>query len=765
MVTNSQLMNTVYSNNNKQSNELYSDNLLLLLDASDVSTITHVGGAVSQWSDKSGNDNHATQSTGSAQPTTNSSTLNGHNILTFDGTDKLVLPSSLYTGLFEDDNTVIIVLNNTDGATQQRVMVGTVSGSSRYNIQTQSSGAGCNFYHNTSFDVIASSKSLLKDNILVVRREGTTQGISLRGETELNETTAVDLTGITDLTLGAHVSGSDEFIGTIAEVRIYNRSLTANEILSISIELADKWGLYHPSANWIKTYDAIDQVMIHAGELNKSEVRTDANPCILDLDTSDESDFTIATGISQWNDKSGHDNHATQSSGSLQPALIGLDSPANHLAVDFDQTNVMELPSALHSLPNGSNTVIIVSETDDATRLQTIFAQSEAGITRNDMRYSAASGTAYYQSDNAQSQGVTFSQTDIQKMGVLTGYRDGTTHGIRYAGGTDVTNLLANDEAGVDLARLGAFNDTPAFPLDGRILRVLIFNVKLTAAQITQIEIALADLYKVYHPSANWINDSGYTVLQKACIHMGKLNQNEIDTTANPLINHYDPTLLSSVTLNGTTISQLSDLSPQEDHAVQATTAKQPTYVEDYFAPGVAAVYSTGADGMRLTAPTELDVDEPFIMMAVGRADHANEGNDPTTGSSLNAMFATNDATSANSGFAIRQNRDDLDKIQGVAYSIGGTLKDPALNEHFVVCIVHDGTNIQTYYNGVQKHDAAAVNTTVVIDEINYGSDGTDSRSWMGWIGEAFVIQATPIEAQRVLLEQYLANKFGVTLS
>jgi len=40
----------------------------LWLDASDYSTITESGGSVSQWADKSGSDNHATQATGSRQP-------------------------------------------------------------------------------------------------------------------------------------------------------------------------------------------------------------------------------------------------------------------------------------------------------------------------------------------------------------------------------------------------------------------------------------------------------------------------------------------------------------------------------------------------------------------------------------------------------------------------------------------------------------------------------------------------------------------------
>jgi hypothetical protein len=54
-------------------------------DASDTNTITESAGAVSQWDDKSGNNKHATQGTGTYQPTTGSRTIDGLNVLDFDG--------------------------------------------------------------------------------------------------------------------------------------------------------------------------------------------------------------------------------------------------------------------------------------------------------------------------------------------------------------------------------------------------------------------------------------------------------------------------------------------------------------------------------------------------------------------------------------------------------------------------------------------------------------------------------------------------------
>jgi hypothetical protein len=53
-------------------------------DAADESTITESSGSVSQWSDKSGNDAHATQTSGSFQPSTGTETINGLNVIDFD---------------------------------------------------------------------------------------------------------------------------------------------------------------------------------------------------------------------------------------------------------------------------------------------------------------------------------------------------------------------------------------------------------------------------------------------------------------------------------------------------------------------------------------------------------------------------------------------------------------------------------------------------------------------------------------------------------
>lgn len=79
--------------------------LVAWYDASDTATITSSGGAVSQWDDKSGNGYHLTQATGAMKPTTGSTTQNGLNTVSFDGTDLIANTSISLT----QPNMVIIV--------------------------------------------------------------------------------------------------------------------------------------------------------------------------------------------------------------------------------------------------------------------------------------------------------------------------------------------------------------------------------------------------------------------------------------------------------------------------------------------------------------------------------------------------------------------------------------------------------------------------------------------------------------------------------
>lgn len=89
--------------------------LQLWLDGSDASTITQSGGAISQWNDKSGNANHATQS-GVGKPTVVSAAQNGLNGVGFDSASAQFFNLASLIDLSSTGYTCIAVLKVYDGA-------------------------------------------------------------------------------------------------------------------------------------------------------------------------------------------------------------------------------------------------------------------------------------------------------------------------------------------------------------------------------------------------------------------------------------------------------------------------------------------------------------------------------------------------------------------------------------------------------------------------------------------------------------------------
>jgi hypothetical protein len=77
-------------------------NLEVWYDADDATTITESSGDVSQWDDKSGNDNHLEQTSGTKQPSYHTGTLNGRAVVRFDGVDEN-LESQNNTGFTTSD--------------------------------------------------------------------------------------------------------------------------------------------------------------------------------------------------------------------------------------------------------------------------------------------------------------------------------------------------------------------------------------------------------------------------------------------------------------------------------------------------------------------------------------------------------------------------------------------------------------------------------------------------------------------------------------
>jgi hypothetical protein len=201
------------------------------LDASDTSTITEVGGAVSQWDDKSGNNNNVVQANAAAQPTTGTRTINSLNVIDFDGSDGM--PTASASNILQP-NTVFLVFE-TDVNTLQYVFDSRASVSARhffafdtdYTIEagTAISGGTTDFDpHIARIVYNGASSSLFIDAVSTISGNAGSEQWELLG-------------------LGARRDGGFPFDGAIAELIVIDGTLTAGEIADCEQYLANKWGI------------------------------------------------------------------------------------------------------------------------------------------------------------------------------------------------------------------------------------------------------------------------------------------------------------------------------------------------------------------------------------------------------------------------------------------------------------------------------------------------------------------------------------------
>jgi len=451
------------------------DGIELWLDASDTSAtnIVESSGLVSQWSDKSGNGYNATQGTGSAQPTTGVQTSNGKNVLLFDGGDTLILPSALYS-LPNGNNTVFIVSRrDVEDATTNTVLGLSEGGDGNQRlIFVYTAAAGNSYWQNrTVFTSGVFGAATNTDfNLFSMYRDGTTQSISVNGGAALTNANALSEDGVDAATIGSRAGASSYLTGSISEVIIYTRALSATEITQVNNYLTNKW-------------------------LNFS-VPSDLEGLQLWLDADDSSTITEAGGlVSAWNDKSGQGNNATQGTGSKQPTTEATTENGKNV-LDFDGGDTLVLPAALDSIPNSAHTMFVVSNrSTEAATTNAIVSISAVAATRTVMFYSSVAGRVSYR--NAGSASADNSSNTNTNMQILRGTFDGaSTVTSTVDNNTPVSSATAAAAADADTGTIGSRADTDLY-LTGSISEILIYDRVLTSAEITNVETYLSNKWGI----------------------------------------------------------------------------------------------------------------------------------------------------------------------------------------------------------------------------------------------------------------------------
>ena len=199
-------------------------------DPSDLSTITEVAGAVSQLDDKGPNGKDITQGSGSSQPTTGTQTINGLNVLNYDGGDSLrnsaydltLLDTDvLISAVFDADNTVVKRICGWSVVTTAQHMDAQGYGNFFGSVWVLTGVALSAVPHLQTSRVADASSELWQDTISADTAAYASQA------------------NVTPAFFDVGQSGGSAFLGKIAEIVLYT---DASERVELETYLKAKWG-------------------------------------------------------------------------------------------------------------------------------------------------------------------------------------------------------------------------------------------------------------------------------------------------------------------------------------------------------------------------------------------------------------------------------------------------------------------------------------------------------------------------------------------
>lgn len=322
-------------------------------------------GAVASWVDQSGNGNNATQASGAKQPVCTSASIGSNKALIFNGTSsQLTFPSAVQDAITRTtSHSIFIVLKSADNTSQARIILNSaqgVSDSDMLSISIISSNLCAGYYNGSSYNSVSVP---FIDTTL-----GHILSIShLANSTPVGELDGAVMTGSNvpqgDTAAGIILGGEIQddlknFKGSIGEVIIYNRVLSATEITAINQYLSQKWNI-GLSANtslslWL---DATD-------------------PAGNGTQPSD------GASIASWVDKSGNGYTVTQGTGANQPIYKTNILNGNNI-IRFNGTSDYMQKTAVTALGNTLTMFIVGTTNGNASFGRGTFFDYTNGSTTN----------------------------------------------------------------------------------------------------------------------------------------------------------------------------------------------------------------------------------------------------------------------------------------------------------------------------------------------------------------------------------------------
>jgi hypothetical protein len=463
-------------------------------DASDLSTITESGGKVSQLDDKSGNDRHLTQGNGSIQPTTGTQDINGNNLIHFINAD--VLTAFGLTGIVStngmsvvgivkpiSDTYVLQEFCNIQKADGSDIMLLRRDGVNGISVNFTGDGGGTNF---PRIKVTGDDYTVGNPMIMTHWYDNDQHYLLANGgpDTVFRDMPDNVTFEVESIYLGRKSNQTHNGVGEIIILADYDEGIRQK----IEGYLAWKWDV-------VNLLPADHPYKFDGSEFGYTTWSPEDYKLSLWLDASDPSTVTIVTGVSQWDDKSGNDNHALQGTGSSQPAYVS----GQHLV--FDGSNdLMIMSSVIEEFDNMDSTVFIVMSQDAGVNFATAIGSSKEALTGNEYVYFGLnSGSSVYRvrllsvnADTGLNNGNNF---------IMCGQRnaDNSVPHFSVNNNAPVSSVTTNTFSNIDNSSLGAllFNGSDVQNLNGNIAEVLVFDSKISATGIQKVYEYLANKWGV----------------------------------------------------------------------------------------------------------------------------------------------------------------------------------------------------------------------------------------------------------------------------
>jgi len=468
---------------------------VLWLDAADplnTGTAPANGTSITTWYDKSGGNRNGTAS---GTITYNTTGLNSKPAMSLTGSQNFQGAVSI-TG---NSLTVLIVCTmNSSTGNNGRFISLAATGAADYNSTSymcfvrSSSGVATSttYRNNANISTITNPITTYTPYLFETWFDGTNMYITTQSgnTTSISSTASIGTFGVANFSIGSTFisDGTGYFNGFMSEILVYNTALTTSQRQQLEGYLSRKWGLQSNLPSSHPYYNSLQRVSMNPAAIPG---------CVLWLDASDPLNTGTApsngTSITTWYDKSGGNNNATTSTGTVTYNTTGLNSKP---AMTFTNTQYMLGP--INSPVTGTTLTIlaIVSMNSSTTTNGRALSLSQL----NGLDYGSVTSVAFARRNGTT--GIIPYRKDVTLSNNPPSYSTPYLFECWFDGTNEyATTQMGNTTSIASIASTGNFNITnfaignecytaAGDYFNGFMSEILVYNTALSTAQRQLVE-------------------------------------------------------------------------------------------------------------------------------------------------------------------------------------------------------------------------------------------------------------------------------------